>query len=125
VPWLAAGLFLVTLVNAPIFGALWTLPWRDLPAATEVRDRLARLPPDVGVRAQPNLIPHIFHRWDVHALAPDTYVGLEDDVVLLSPIGDLWPFTTSTLGEMRARIARDSTFAEFSDGSLIEFRRRQ
>jgi uncharacterized membrane protein len=125
VPWLAAGLFLLTLVDAPIFGALWTLPWRDLPAATEVRDRLARLPPDVGVRAQPNLIPHISHRWDVHALAPDADVSPEDDVVLLSPVGDLWPFTSSTLGEMRARIARDSTFAEVPDGSLIEFRRQQ
>jgi uncharacterized membrane protein len=124
VPWLVAGLFLVTLVDAPIRGALWKLPWRDLPAATEVRARLAELPPDADVLAQPNLIPHISHRWGLRALASDAHVRPEDDVVLLSPIGDLWPFTTGTLGEMRARIARDSTFSEFPDGPLIDFRRR-
>jgi uncharacterized membrane protein len=123
--WVAVIILLVALIDLPLPRAVARTPWQQPDAAGEVLQQLQSIPLDASVLAQPNLIPHLPRRFQVHALGVYT-AGQPDDasIVLLAREGDLWPFTKVDIETQAARYAADPRFERLTDGPLIVFRRR-
>jgi hypothetical protein len=115
----------VALIDLPLPRAIARTSWQQPGDAREVLRQLQEIPRDASVLAQPNLIPHLSRRREMHSLGVYT-AGQPDDVsfVLLSREGDLWPFTAEDIEQQVARFAADSRFEQLTDGPLIVFRRR-
>jgi hypothetical protein len=118
-------ILVVALIDLPLPWAIARTSWRQPDAAREVLKQLESIPVDASVLAQPNLIPHLPRRLQVHSLGVYT-AGQPDDAsfVLLTREGDLWPFTPADIERQAARYAADPRFQRLTDGPLIMFRRR-
>jgi hypothetical protein len=116
---------LVALIDLPLPRAIARASWRQPDTAREVVRQLQALPRDVSMLAQPNLIPHLPRRLEMHSLGVYT-AGQPDDasLVLLTREGDLWPFSRAEIERQAARYAADARFERLTDGPLIVFRRR-
>jgi uncharacterized membrane protein len=120
---LVAVLVLVVVADSPPWLTLARRPWKALPEARAVRGQLARVPADRALLAQANLVPHLPHR---HALATvgSDRPGFEDEYVLLTEVGDLWPTGRDGTRAAIARYRADPAYALLEDGPLFVFRRR-
>ena len=123
--WLPLAILLVALIDLPLPRAITRASWRQPDEAREVLRQLESVPRDASVLAQPNLIPHLPRRLQMHSLGVYT-AGQPDDAsfVLLSREGDLWPFTAADIDKQVAHYTEDSRFERVSNGPLILFRRR-
>ena len=123
--WVAVIILLVALIDLPLPRAAARTSWQQPDAAGEVLQQLQSIPLDASVLAQPNLIPHLPRRFQMHSLGVYT-AGQPDDasIVLLAREGDLWPFTKVDIETLAARYAADPRFERLTDGPLIVFRRR-
>jgi uncharacterized membrane protein len=123
--WLPLAILLVALIDLPLPRAIIRASWRQPDEAREVLEQLEVIPPDASVLAQPNLIPHLPRRFEMHSLGVYT-AGRPDaaSFVVLSREGDLWPFTAADIDKQVAHYAGDSRFERLTDGPLIVFRRR-
>jgi hypothetical protein len=122
--WLPLVMVVVALIDLPLPRVLWRTPWRQSPAAREVVQQLAVLPSTASVLAQPNLIPHLPRRLEMHSLGVYTAGQPEADYILLTSVGDLWPFDAESVQERIALYSGDARFERVTDGPLVVFRRR-
>jgi uncharacterized membrane protein len=123
--WLPAAIVIVALIDLPLPRTLQRTEWRQPPGARDAIRQLQEIPGDASVLAQPNLIPHLPRRLEMHSLGVYT-AGQPDDAsfVLLSREGDLWPFTAEDIETQLAQFTRDSRYERLTDGPLVVFRRR-
>lgn len=123
--WVPLVILVVALIDLPLPWAIARTSWRQPDAARQVLQQLESIPVDASVLAQPNLIPHLPRRLQMHSLGVYT-AGQPDDasLILLAREGDLWPFTPADIERQAARYAADPRFERLTDGPLIVFRRR-
>jgi uncharacterized membrane protein len=122
--WLPAAIVSVALIDLPLPRAIARASWQQPPEARQVLQQLAAVPHDASVLAQPNLIPHLPRRLEMHSLGVYTAGQPEGDYVLLTTVGDLWPFDSSEIAKRVAAFTADPRFEQISDGPLFAFRRR-
>jgi uncharacterized membrane protein len=125
VRWLPLAVAIIALIDLPLPRAIARTSWRQPDAARDVLLQLQAIPHGASVLAQPNLIPHLPRRFELHSLGVYRS-GQPDDasLVLLAREGDLWPFTSADIEGLATRYATDSRFERLTDGPLIVFRRR-
>lgn len=121
-PWL---IVVVSCIDAPLPRALARTPWHTPPDAQVVASELERVPVTASVTAQPNLIPHLARRLDMHSLGAYEPATLQTDYVLLSTVGDLWPFDVGPIERRSRALAADPRYEQAVSGPLLVFRRRQ
>jgi len=123
--WLPVAIVVVALIDLPLPRAIARTEWRQPSDAAEAIRQLHAIPANASVLAQPNLIPHLPRRREMHSLGVYT-AGQPDDAsfILLTREGDLWPFTAAQIESQVARYAADARFERLTDGPLILFRRR-
>jgi uncharacterized membrane protein len=92
------------------------------PEAAMVRTQVADLAKGV-VLAQPNLIPHLGYDATIYALDPEQTPPLPPDVVLLTTVGDLWPFTEAEILQAVSTYRHDNKYREIRSGPLYAFLR--
>jgi len=94
------------------------------PQARLVLEQVPRLANET-VLAQPNLIPHLPHVQKMFALGSTTHPPHEADVVLITFVGNLWPFAQAELEGVVASYRADPAYAEATSGPLYVFVRRR
>lgn len=122
--WLPPAILIVALIDLPLPRAITRAPWRQPAEAREVLAQLRAVPPTAGVLAQPNLIPQLPRRRNVHSLGVYTAGQPEAEYVLLTAVGDLWPFTEADVTRRAADLAADPRYHQVSSGPLFAYRRR-
>jgi uncharacterized membrane protein len=122
--WLPAATLVVALIDLPLPRAAARTAWRQPAEAHDVLRQLEMIPPGATVLAQPNLIPHLPRRRDMHSLGVYTAGQPETEYVVLTTVGDLWPFDAVKVNERAAAYAADPRFEHLADGPLVVFRRR-
>jgi uncharacterized membrane protein len=111
-----------TVVDNPSVQRVWRT--RLDPEAMIVRQQL-RLVPDGGVvLAQPNLILHLPHRREIYTLGSKHVPATPPDVVLITPVGSLWPLTPAELEQEISRYAADPRYTAATSGPLWMFVKR-
>jgi hypothetical protein len=123
--WLPLAIVIVALIDLPLPRAIARAPWRQPDEAREVLRQLQIVPPDASVLAQPNLIPHLPRRLDMHSLGVYTAGQPGGEYVLVTTVGDLWPFDSDEIAKRVAAYAADARFEPISGGPLFAFRRRE
>jgi uncharacterized membrane protein len=123
--WVPAAILLVALIDLPLPRAIARASWRQPEGAREVLRQLESIPRDASVLAQPNLIPHLPRRLEMHSLGVYTAGQPEGDYVVLTTVGDLWPFDSDEIAKRIAAYAADARFEQISAGPLFAFHRRQ
>jgi hypothetical protein len=125
VRWLPVAIVVVALIDLPLPRAIARTEWRQPSDAAEAIRQLHAIPSNASVLAQPNLIPHLPRRREIHSLGVYT-AGQPDDAsfILLTREGDLWPFTAAQIERQVARYGTDTRFERLTEGPLILFRRR-
>ena len=123
--WVPAAILLVALIDLPLPRAIARASWRQPEGAREVLRQLESIPRDASVLAQPNLIPHLPRRLEMHSLGVYTAGQPEGDYVVLTTVGDLWPFDSDEIEKRIAAYAADARFEQISAGPLFAFRQRQ
>jgi uncharacterized membrane protein len=125
--WLPVVALIIAVADTPLPRAILRTPWKTLATATEVRSQLQAL--HLGsvpgeLFAQPNLIPHVpVRQLRVRGLdlVPREYaIG---DTILLTRIGDLWPFDATGVDARMEQLQADPRFERLSNGPLFAFRR--
>jgi hypothetical protein len=86
--------------------------------------QLESVPRDASILAQPNLIPHLPRRLEMHSLGVYTAGQPDGAYVVLTTVGDLWPFDRTEILKRVGAYAADTRFEQISDGPLFTFRRR-
>ena len=124
VRWLPAAILLVALIDLPLPRAIARASWQQVADVREVLQQLRTLPAEGSILAQPNLIPHLPRRLEMHSLGVYTAGQPEADYVLLTTVGDLWPFDAAEVTRRAASYAADPRFEQLANGPLIAFRRR-
>lgn len=122
--WIALAILLVALIDLPLPRAVARAPWRQSAEARAVLEQLQAIPPDASVLAQPNLIPHLPRRMDMHSLGVYTAGQPAAEYVLLTKVGDLWPFDEAGVTRLAAELAANPEYQQVSAGPLIVYRRR-
>jgi uncharacterized membrane protein len=122
--WIPVAILLVALIDLPLPRAIARTPWRQPEGAREALRQLESIPRDASVLAQPNLIPHLPRRLEMHSLGVYTAGQPEGDYVVLTTVGDLWPFDAGEIAKRIAAYAADARFEQISAGPLFAFRRR-
>jgi uncharacterized membrane protein len=115
--WMAV-LLLVTVADAPVIR--YATRTRVDRQALDVRSRLPA--PVPRMMAQPNVIPHLAHASDIQALGYPV-MAVPPDLVVMTDVGNLWPFTLEELTAMKAAYAADPRYEQIEDGHLWVFRR--
>jgi hypothetical protein len=131
--WVAVALVVVTVIDAPLPRSIAGAPWKALSDASPVRSQLRTIAPSGTIVAQPNLIPHLTRQMRITALG---YVPLQPqsltrvdgqpdgDYVLLTSVGDQWPFNVESVDQEISRLQADPRYEQISTGPLFAFRRR-
>ena len=122
--WLPLAILAVALIDLPLPRAIVRTPWRQTSAARETIDQLTAIPAAANVLAQPNLIPHLPRRLQMHSLGVYTAGQPEADFVALTKEGDLWPFTADEVEKRIAAYDADARFERLKDGPAYVYRRR-
>jgi hypothetical protein len=122
--WIALAILLVALIDLPLPRAVARAPWRQSPEARAVLEQLQAIPRDASVLAQPNLIPHLPRRMDMHSLGVYTAGQPAAEYVLLTKVGDLWPFDEAGVTRLAAELAANPEYQQVSAGPLLGFRQR-
>jgi uncharacterized membrane protein len=121
VPWLIVA---IALVDFPLPRVLASMPWRADPAAAKALEQLKVVPASASVMAQPNLVAHLPRRMNIHVLEPSTTRYAESDYVVITTVGDLWPFGRDGIERRLAALAEDRDYEVVTNGPLFLFRRR-
>jgi uncharacterized membrane protein len=120
---LAAVILVIALIDSPLPRAVLRASWRMPADARHVLQQLESVPRDVSVLAQPNLIPHLPRRMEMHSLGVYTAGQPEAGYVLLTTVGDLWPFDQESVQQRARSYAADDRYDQVGAGPLIMFRR--
>jgi uncharacterized membrane protein len=92
--------------------------------ATVVREQLAALNGDV-ILAQPNLIPQLPHHTGVYATGGgDAQPPRPPDLVLLTEVGNLWPFTPEDVRQQIQKYESDASYEAVVKGPLWAFKKK-
>lgn len=121
--WLPVAILLIALIDLPLPRAIARTSWRQPDAAREVLNELLAIPSDASVLAQPNLIPHLPRRFEMHSLGVYTAGQPEGDYVLLTNTGDLWPFDPAGVQRRVNEKAVDPRYERIATGPLEAFKR--
>jgi uncharacterized membrane protein len=123
--WFPLFIVVVALVDTPVPGRLVNVSWKMTPPARQVREQLKEIPVGATVVAQPNLIPQLPRRMNIRSLGvyPAGEPG-QGDHVLLTTVGDLWPFHDEDIMLKVRDLAADPRYEQLSNGPLFSFRRR-
>jgi uncharacterized membrane protein len=122
--WLPLAIVAVALIDLPLPRAIVRTPWRQTSAAREAIEQLTAVPAGANVVAQPNLIPHLPRRLQMHSLGVYTAGQPEADFVVLTTEGDLWPFAKGELAKRIAEYDADARFERLTAGPAYVYRRR-
>ena len=122
--WLPLAILVVALIDLPLPRAIARTSWRQPDEAGEVVRQLQAIPRDASVLAQPNLIPHLPRRLEMHSLGVYTAGQPEADYVLLTTVGDLWPFDSTEIAKRVDAYTADARYERLANGPLFVFRRR-
>jgi uncharacterized membrane protein len=122
--WLPVVVAVVALVDMPLPKSIAAAPWHQLPVAAQVRSQLHELDLSGTIVAQPNLIPHLPRKMDVHGLGVYSAGQPSGDYVLLTTVGDLWPFDSQGVAREVSRFQADRRYEQIASGPLFAFRRR-
>jgi uncharacterized membrane protein len=92
------------------------------PAARQIR---AQIPDTSGliVAAQPNLVPHIPHDNRITTLGREFDARAIYDFVLLTTVGDTWPFSVDEVTTVARRYGTDPAWRRVGSGPLLAFQR--
>jgi uncharacterized membrane protein len=123
--WLPWMVMIVALIDMPLPRRLWSAPWRPQTQAQAVLKQLEAIPAQASVAAQPNLIPHLPRRLEMSSLGAYEDDQRTVDYVLMTSVGDLWPFDRNTVTTRIAAFAADGRYDQLSDGPLVIFSRRR
>jgi uncharacterized membrane protein len=121
--WLPIAVALVALIDMPLFTSIAEAPWNALGEGALVRSQLRALNPSGTILAQPNLIPHLPRQMTVHSLGVYSAGHSIADYVLLTQVGDLWPFNAREVAQEVSRLRADRHFEQIASGPLFAFRR--
>jgi uncharacterized membrane protein len=122
--WAPLVVVVVALIDVPLPRAMIRAPWTQPAEARDVRAQLDAVPSDAVVVAQPNLIPHMPRRRNIHSLGVYSAGQPPGDYVLLTTVGDLWPFDDAAVRRKAQELAADPSYEQLSGGPLWTFRRR-
>jgi uncharacterized membrane protein len=122
--WLPFVILIVALIDAPLPRAMFRASWRQPADAQEVLRQLQAVPPTATVVAQPNLIPHLPRRMEIHALGVYSAGQPGGEYELLTTVGDLWPFDEPSIRKQAEALAADPARQTIANGPLWIFRRR-
>jgi uncharacterized membrane protein len=122
--WLPFAILVVALIDLPLPRAISRAPWRQTSAASAAIGQLTAVPRIAAVLAQPNLIPHLPRRPEIHSLGVYTAGQPEADFVVMTTEGDLWPFTEEELSKRIADYEADARFERLTAGPTYVYRRR-
>lgn len=111
-------LLVVTLVDNPALQRVFRT--RLDPEAGIVRRQLHEVRGQV-ILAQPNLIPHLPHRSTIFSLGSKEQPSSAPDCVLITRIGNLWPFTPQEIDAMIAKYSQDPLYTTIGSGPLYVF----
>lgn len=73
------------------------------------------------IAAQPNLIPHLTKSRDIVALNNQFPSARDPDLILLTFVGDLWPFTQQEVAALVEKYRADKRYVEVKSGPLYAF----
>jgi len=91
-------------------------------AASAVLHQL-QLPAGNVIAVQPNLIPHLPHSFSIRSLEP-AVLDSRPDAVMLTRVGEPWPFSPESLNALIARYQADPAYEQVLSGPLYVFKRR-
>lgn len=123
--WLPVAVVVVALVDMPLPRSIAGAPWSQLPEAAQVRSQLRALAPSGTIVAQPNLIPHLPRAMEVHGLGVYAAGQPSGNYVLLTTVGDLWPFDSQGVAREVSRFQADRRYEQIASGPLFAFRKRR
>lgn len=115
--WLSIVLA-ISIADNPALQRL-TRTTRD-PAGATVRSQLEGISHGVVI-AQPNIIPHLGYGARIYALSLEEIAPGPPDVVLLTTVGDLWPFTKVEIFDKINAYQHNSRFTQIRFGPLYAF----
>jgi uncharacterized membrane protein len=122
--WAPIAIVVIALIDVPLPRALVRAAWKQPAEARTVIAGLAAVPVDATVVAQPNLIPHLQRSRNVHALGVYSAGQPPGDYVLLTTVGDLWPFDEDSVRARARELGADPAYEQVSGEPLWIFRRR-
>jgi uncharacterized membrane protein len=122
--WLPLAILAIALIDLPLPRTIVRTPWRQTSEAREAIDQLTAIPATANVLAQPNLIPHLPRRLQMHSLGVYTAGQPEADFVVMTKAGDLWPFDEDELEKRIAGYEADARFERLTAGPAYVYRRR-
>ena len=116
------GVFVIaTLADSPAF--------RRLPLAAfyieaqTAKQQLEQIRGDV-LLVQPNLVPHLPHQRGIYTLGEGSAPPRPADMVAMTRIGDLWPFTIAEWNQRLEEFRKNAEYDEVLSGPVILFKRR-
>ena len=115
-------LLLLVVVDSPIFPSV--ARFRIDPRARRVAESLPKDVAGLTIGAQPNLVPHLPHSWSIRTIGRDPLAPEKYDLVLLTPVGDTWPFSVEQINAKAAEYKARADYESLSLGQLFSFRRR-
>jgi uncharacterized membrane protein len=122
--WLGV-LLIGTVVDSPAFrhlGTLW-VPARASLARAQLRS--LSIAPGSIVLAQANLLPHLPHTVKLAVLRPPPEPAGPPDLVLMSDVGDQWPFNPEQFDRLLHTYQGDPGYQMLSGGPLYAFASRR
>ena len=122
--WLPIVVVVFALIDMPLPRSIAAAPWKALPEAAQVRSQLRAVAPSGTVVAQPNLIPHLPRHLMVHGLGVYSAGQPRGDYMLLTTVGDLWPFDSESVAREVSMLQADRNYEQLASGPLFAFRRR-
>jgi hypothetical protein len=117
-----AVIVLVACADTPILAALMPGRWHTPDAAIALERQLAAIPPSAAITAQPNLVPHLPRRSGIRTLGPYEPAVLDSSFILLTHVGDQWPFSSAQIDERAGLLRRDPRYVMTVEGPLLAFR---
>lgn len=117
IAWLGV-LAIGTVIDNP--GLQRTFSSNTSPSAAVVLEQLGQVQGTV-ILAQPNLIPHLPKSASTFSLGLARQPSSKPDLVLLTTVGNLWPFSADDISRMVETYRRDPDYVEAQSGPLFAF----
>jgi uncharacterized membrane protein len=89
--------------------------------AAIVREQLRRVA-GTSILAQANLIPHLPKTERLYSIGSLLVPAADPELVLLTPIGNLWPLTPKEVFDLIERYRQDARYVEIVSGPLFAFK---
>jgi uncharacterized membrane protein len=121
--WGPLLLVLIAVNDTPVPRVLLARPWRVAPDTLLVSAGLSQITARATVTAQPNLIPHLPRRPETQALGAYEPAELTSEYVLLTTVGDLWPFDRAGISSRVGSLNQNPAYRRLANGPLFVYRR--